>query len=148
MSLSEPSLSMLAQASVDEAKQFNFIAMIKTYPILAELVNEVLRVKWFLFDYELLDSELNVFIHAKSALHDELEKRSETTKAKIKQVLIRILAEVALLKSTQQKIIQKPYLSEKMIQLIVNENPVYLGSFLFSEQEIKELQRKHRNNEN
>jgi len=125
------------------------LATIKTYQFILEFIVEVIRPKWIQFDDEILDSDYDRFIYEKEELHDELEKLSDKTKAQIKQVLFRILAEAGLIDSAKTRRIVQPYVAENIVELIVkdNNNPDYLTAFLFSDVDVERYKEKYHINE-
>lgn len=123
-------------ASSADMKYLSLLSCLKLYSFMFEFVTEVMKGKLLLFDYQLLNSDYESFYEGKALLHDNLNTISETTQKKIKQVLFKILEQADLIDSIKNKNIQKPYLSEELIKLIVQDNPIYLGGFLYSDAEI------------
>ena len=86
----------------------------------------------------LINSDYESFYESKAQLHDSLNTISETTQKKLKQVLFKILEQSEFIDNIKNKNIQKPYLSEDLIKLIVQDDPKYLSAFLYSDNEIND----------
>jgi len=130
-------LERLTDSDLQTTKLILLLAIVKLYPIIFEFIVEVLREKWFRFDYEILNSDFPKFWDMVQERHPELANVTDSTRAKIEQVIYRILAEVGLIDSVKTKRIVKPYVPEFLIQQIVKDNPDYLKVYLFSDAEIK-----------
>jgi hypothetical protein len=87
----------------DERKFIAFIAICKTYPFVFEFTVQVLAEKLVIYDYQVKEVDFTSFWNEKTMDHPELDKITESTQKKIKQVLIRTLAEVGLLDSTSSQ---------------------------------------------
>lgn len=72
-------------------KQLVWIALCKTYKYIADFMEEVVINKISKMDYLLETKDYDRFYHVKSQWHDELEKITDTTKYKLKQVLFKML---------------------------------------------------------
>ena len=120
--------------------EISFLAIIKTYSLIQEFVLEVLRNKKLLFDNILLESDWNNFIESKKAQHQQLSDLSASTLKKIKQVIFKILKDAKIIAiSGKQKEIQTPYIDQKLMQLICEDNPKLLQYFLLSDSDIKTI---------
>lgn len=128
--LSVECLSYLLQANPDDQKAIILLAILKTYLFIFEFILEVLKPKLDVYDTILRDSDYLIFFENKASIHPELAALSDSTKAKIKQVLYRILAEAGLLDSVKSKNIQRPNVSSSIVELIRQDDPKWLKAFL------------------
>ncbi len=136
--LTEQEIVYLAQGLYTH--EISYIAVIKTYPIIREFVLEVVRSKKLLFDNVILESDWNNFIELKKTQHEQLFKLSTSTLKKIKQVIFKILKDAKILTTSgQQKLIQTPYIDQKVISLLCEDDPKLLQYFLFSDSDIKTM---------
>lgn len=135
--LSQKQLDLLSNSDPDTSKLIILLAIAKTYRLIYEFIDEVVRAKWLLFDYILLESDYERFVQAKSELHPELENLTDTSKAKIKQVIFRTLAEAGLLDSVKSKRIIQPYVSETLVEVVAKYDPVYLKVLLLTDTDIE-----------
>ena len=98
--LSLETLETFPNFNSDERKFIAFLAICKTYPLVFEFVSQVLAEKLVIYDYQLKEVDFTAFWNEKIMDYPELDNITESTQKKIKQVLIRTLAEVGLLDST------------------------------------------------
>jgi len=139
MLLTSEQFNLLISGSSDDARAMILIGLVKTYSFLKDFIIEVLRNKYLVFDRILFETDYIKFFNSKVLSHLELEALTESTIKKIKQVIFRILEQVSLLIFNGNRIILKPILSSRAIQVIVADDPFYLNCFLFSNDEIRTL---------
>lgn len=137
--LTPDQLQLMIQGSYEEAKFMILLSLVKAYPYLFDFIIEVLLNKYLLFDRTLLNSDYTRFVNSKSLQHPELEKITEITSKKVKQVVFKLLEQVGLITNIKNGIILKPFLSSQITRVILNDDPVYLSAFLYSNEEIKVL---------
>ena len=134
--LTEDQLDLLIYGSPDEMQAMVFVSLLKTYSFLFDFVVEIVRNKYFLFDNVMMDSDYTRFLNSKDIVHPELEALSEKTAKKVKQVIFTLLMQVELITKTKNGLILKPYLSATSIKVIVQDYPLLLSCFLFSDADI------------
>lgn len=132
-------LQLMIQGSYEDAKSMILLSLVKTYPFVYDFIVEVLLNKYLLFDRTLLDSDYIRFVNSKSLQHPELEKITEITSKKVKQVVFKLLEQVGLITNIKNGIILKPFLSNQVVKVVLNDEPVFLSAFLYSSEEIKGL---------
>jgi hypothetical protein len=76
-----------------EQKQLLWLAVCKRYAYIREFSVEVLNEKYLRLDYELTEFDYDVFFSRKADWHIELDKLTDSTRKKLKQVLFRMLRE-------------------------------------------------------
>lgn len=103
-----------------------------------------MRNKLLLFDFQILNSDYESFYDSKRATYDNLNTISEGTQYKLKQVMFKMFEQAEFIDSVKNKNIQKPYLSQELIQLIIKNDPKYLTAFLYSDNEINEYIKRYR----
>lgn len=135
-SLSDTQLNYFESASDSDTKYLVLLSCFKSYQFIFDFVAENVRNKLLLFDFQIFNSDYESFYESKALLYDNLNTISQTTQAKIKQVLFKILEQAEIIDSVKNKYIQKPYISEELIKLIVQDNPQYLKAFLYNDGEI------------
>jgi len=84
-------------ASTRERKILLFYSTVKAYPILNDFMKDVIVNKWKSLKKDFSEREIEVFLAKKTAEHPEIEEWTETTRAKVIQVIQRILKEVGIL---------------------------------------------------
>jgi hypothetical protein len=98
--LTPEELGYLADATSQEQRQLLFVAVCKVYSFIYDFVVEVVRPKVLLFDHQLRNSDYEKFLSAKELSHPEIAALTDKSRAKVRQVLFRILADAGLLNST------------------------------------------------
>ena len=137
--LNADQIQLMIQGSYDDAKFMILLSLVKTYPFVYDFIAEVLLNKYQLFDRNLLESDYTRFVISKCLQHPELERITEITFKKVKQVVFKLLQQVGLITNTKNGIILKPFLSRQVIKVILEDDPVYLSAFLCSNEEVKIL---------
>jgi len=89
------------------------------------------------FDTIISENDYFKFVNSKSISHNELNEITEVTTKKVKQVIFKLLEQVGLVTQTKNGTILKPILSLAAVDVIINENPIQLSAFLYSNEEIK-----------
>lgn len=135
----EKEFEFMRNCTTDELKLFCFYLCCKTYRLIYEFVSETIRDKYLMFDYSILDSDYVRFIESKTASSDKLQKITDKTVYKIKQVIFKILEQSTIIDSVKNRNIQKPYVSDELKNIVAKSSPMYLASFLYTDGEIKNL---------
>ncbi len=117
--LSEKELNLLVTGSFDDQKLICLIAFGRAYQFFRDFMDEVVQEKVTLFDFKITDRDYNSFISRKSIDHEELELLAETTKAKIKQVILKVLHQAGLIDNIKDRNIIVPIVDWKLEQAIV-----------------------------
>lgn len=132
-------LDFITKSTTDELKLYCLYLCAKTYRLLYEFIVEVIRQKYLIYDYSILDSDYIRFIESKTASSLKLQKITEKTQYKLKQVIFRILEQSTLIDSAKTKNIQKPYISEELELLVLKDSPSYLALYLYPDRDINNL---------
>lgn len=141
--LTKKQLHLLLHSNIETQKLILFLAVCKYYAYIREFTLEVLRHKILLFDNQLYDSDYEKFYAQKSNSSGKLSSISEKTKEKIKRVLFTILWQVGIINSVKSKVIQPPFLTDKLIESVVTEDPDNLKIFLVFDKDIKIYTKKY-----
>lgn len=142
--LTPKQLSYYADATSSDVKNLTMLSCFKLYNFIFDFATEVMRNKLLLFDFQIINSDYEAFYESKRVAYDNLNTISESTQYKLKQVMFKMFEQAGFIDSVKNKSIQKPYLSEELIKLIVQDDPKYLSSFLYSDNEINEQIKRHR----
>jgi hypothetical protein len=133
-------IELLAHATSDDRAAMAWLAAQKHCSFVFEFAAEVLREKLAAHDPVLRLSDYETFVENKSAAHPELAQLATVSKNKIRQVLLRMLAEAGLLcDGSAMGIIQRPVLSKSALSAIVGDSGHWLAGFLFLDNEIRSL---------
>jgi len=138
--LSNELLNRFVATDVDDAKIILLYAILKSYPIIKLFSLELLYEKQHMLDFQIQDYEINSFFRKQEEIYVEFAKKSDASKYKIKQVVIKILADATLIKSTKEKVIVKPIIESRTARLILKDSDKsYLKALLMNEDEISML---------
>jgi len=141
--LTSEQLAYYEKATSSDVRNLTMLSCFKLYTFIFDFATEILRNKLLLFDFQLLNSDYEAFYDSKKVAYDNLNTISEATQYKLKQVMFKMFEQAEFIDSVKNKTIQKPYLSEELIKLIVQDDPKYLGAFLYSENEIKDYIKRY-----
>ena len=102
LELMKPSLwSMVAEGNQEVATQALLAAAIKHSRLLGDYMDNILREQWLTFKRRLSSTDWNRFIELCVQVEPCILEWSESTLAKLRQVIFRILAEARYLESTR-----------------------------------------------
>ena len=136
--LTSEQLFFYEDATSSDVKNLAMLSCFKLYAFISDFATEIMRNKLLIFDFQLLNSDYEAFYDSKRVAYDNLNTISEGTQYKLKQVMFKMFEQADFIDSVKNKNIQKPYLSKELIKLIVQDDPKYLSSFLYSDNEINE----------
>ena len=137
--LTHAELEFLCEASSRDQRQLLFIAICRRFRFIREFVEEVVRIKASTLDLQLYPTDFARFFDRKGAASPEVDQLTSKSIAKIKQVLIRMLAEAGLLDSTSSQRIMRPMPSKALLKLVTRTNPMNLRCLLLSDADIRQL---------
>ncbi|WP_026978650.1 DUF1819 family protein [Flavobacterium tegetincola] len=135
--LTPAQLTTLVQSDLTTRRQIALVAVCKAYAFIRDFIIEVVREKLLVYDYKISDGDFISFYRRKTELHDEMEKLTELTQKKIKQVTFKILEQSGIINNIKERIIQPQFLDENLIKVLINDNPNWLKVLLVSDMDIK-----------
>ena len=137
--LSPMQLQLLAQGNLNLQKQMAFLSVCKSYGFIRDFVLEVLREKFLVYDYEILEGNYISFYRNKKELHPEMETLTEISQQKIRQVTFKVLEQAGIIDSIRKRNLQPQYLEPIAIKAIANDNPDWLKLFFMGDTEIANI---------
>lgn len=137
--LTKDQLNILVDGILTSQKQIAFLSVCKTNAFIRDFTVEVIREKFMLFDYNLSDGDYLSFFRRKFDLHPELEKITDKTTYKIKQVTFKILEEAGIIDSIKTRIIQPQLIEKSVMEAIAKDNKEWLKVLLVSDYDIKNI---------
>jgi uncharacterized protein YdeI (YjbR/CyaY-like superfamily) len=140
--LTNTQLAFFSEASSSDAKNLAMLSCFKLYGFIYDFATEVMRKKLLLFDYQLLNSDYESFYDSKRVAFENLNEVSESTQKKLKQVMFKMLEQAGFIDSVKEKHIQKPYLSDELLRLIIEDDPKLLSGFLYSDADINAMKER------
>ena len=130
-------IAILAQATAEDRAAMAWLAALKHIRFAFEFAAEVLREKLATHDAVLRPSDYETYVDNQSVSHPELIQLAASSKGKIRQVLLLMLAEVGLLgPGTSLGTLQRPVLSPAVLNAITADSPHWLAGFLVPDTEI------------
>jgi len=137
--LTDEQLSVLIDGYLSSQKQIAFLAICKTYAFIRDFTVEVIREKLLLFDYEVSDGEFIAFLRRKTESHPELEKITDKTTYKIRQVTFKILEQAGIIDNIKNRHIQSQLIEKDVRKSIANDNKEWFKVLLLSDLDIKNI---------
>jgi hypothetical protein len=135
--LTQRQLEVLATGAGDDRIAMSWLAAIKRIRLAFDFAAEVLRGKLEAQDPVLRPSDYESFYEAKTSSHPELERITESSRGKIRQVLFSMLTEAGLLgRGRRERPILRVRISPVALQVITEDDPRWLAGFLLSDDEI------------
>ena len=133
--LEDEELKVLIDGTSQDRSALLWLAACRQYRFIYEFAVEVLRAKFLTYQRELSHDDFDACFNAKAAWHEELDKITDTTLAKLRQVLFRILHEAGLLNA--EGLIQPFPLSAHVVRTIAKRSRSDLSVFPVFEEDIK-----------
>ena len=137
--LTQDQLLLLVKGDYPTKKQIAFLSVCKSQMFIRDFVLEVLREKILLFDYQITEGDYTSFYRRKFENNPEMEKLSELTVHKVKQVIFKILEQAGIIDSVKNKMIQPQLLDANIIKVITSENKNWLKIFFMSDMDIENI---------
>lgn len=137
MSLNVDELKVLSDGSVDEKRVVDLLAICKTHTFVFDFIAELVRSCLYGLKDKVTQGEFNSFFNDKRYVHPELEKITDKSVAKVRQVTFRILEQLGIIDSAKNGIIRRPYVPSNVEKIIVKDNPCWLAIYLYTNEEIK-----------
>lgn len=142
--LSDELLDYLNQADLSSARLILLLACARKYRLLHEFIIEVIRDKYLSFSYKLFEHDFEKFLRDKSIDYPEIDNWKQDTRVKMKSYIFKILEEAGLVElENGSRNIVKPYIPEKLIEMVVKYNPTFLTIYLISDIDIKRYKDKY-----
>jgi hypothetical protein len=141
--LTHAELMQLVHGDFVSQRLLILLSICKAYDIIYDFIIEVVRQKFYSYDYILTDSDYYNFFESKKALHPELENISDITYKKIRQRIFTILAQTGLIDNIKSRRILKPVPGKEIETILAADNPVWLGAFLYTDSEISAFKVKY-----
>jgi hypothetical protein len=137
-SLTHDQVVFVTQATSEDRAAIAWLAACKHIRFVFEFAAEVLRDKLAAHDPVLRPSDYEAYVENKSVAHPELAQLTASSKNKVRQVLLRMLAEAGLLVTGEvMGTIQRPALSPAIVRVVTSDSPHWLACFLVPAAEIR-----------
>ena len=135
--LTQDQLILAAGATAEDRSAMAWLAVCKSTRFAFEFASDILREKLTSHDAVLRHSDYEGYVEIKRLSHPELARLTTSSKNKVRQVLLRMLAEAGLLATgIDLGTIQRPALSPTVVRAITRDSPDWLAGFLVPDAEI------------
>lgn len=127
LELMKPALwKLVAEGNKDVATQALLAAAVKHSCLLGDFLYHVVRERWKTFERHLTNTDWNRFIETCSQAEPQILEWSESTRAKLKQVVFRILAEARYLESTRSLKLQPVAIIPEVKNYLIKNSEDYV----------------------
>jgi len=117
--LTASQLEILRDGTRQDQVQILWLAVCKQYDFVYEFATQVLHGKYLKLDFFLSYDDFDEFFNSLAEWNENLEKTTETTRKKLRQVLFRMIREADLLSA--KNAILPVILSSRVIEAIMSE---------------------------
>lgn len=126
--LNEDALQLIVSGFPNEMKQILWFAICQKHKFISDFIKEVVREKYFIGQFELENYDFNAFFNKKMLEYPSLEKITDGSRAKLKQVLFKMLREVGILNN--QNYIQTVVPTQRVLHIVGTLAPQYATIFV------------------
>lgn len=133
--LSLPELSALPSASSRDQAYILWVALCRRYEFIGDFATEVLRERYTKLQPELTPEDFEAFFHKKSEWHTELQKLSDSTHQKLRQVLFKLMRDVGLL--SKENLIQSPIWNLDLLNVLKKSSAASFQYFPIFESDLE-----------
>ena len=125
--LPEEALLILVNGTPYEQNQILWLAVCLRYSFIYDFAIEVVKEKYNSMQSKITQLDYDAFFNSKLNWHDELDKLTDSTRYKLKQILFKMLKEAEIVDS--DNCILTTFVSPRVIEIINNYDSKYLGIF-------------------
>lgn len=130
-------LDLLTSAGHQDQASLVWIAICRRFGFIADFMAEVVRERYLALRNDLGYPDFDAFVESKSGQHLELAEISPSTRAKLRQVLFRMLREAHLLSKDNQ--ILTPTLGRELASLLLANCAPSASYFPIAERDLRSL---------
>ena len=134
--LNESEIELLVYGNNSIKRLILLLSICKAHALIFDFIFVNVRECFFNMNEKVTHANFNEFFNEKKYIHPELESITDLTANKIRQVVFKILEQSELIESIETGMLRRPYLPEKVEEVIVKDDPKWLGIFLYSNNEI------------
>lgn len=110
----------LPQMKDEEQRQICYVATCLSYPIFQNFLEYINTEKLPLLDLSLTEEDIQSFFYREEDMYEELDRVSDHSKKKIRQVMLNIFTEVGILDSQQPRCIYR-LIAEPRVESIIQQ---------------------------
>lgn len=133
-------IQLLVTAAGPDRVAMAWLATLKQSSFLFDFAVEVLREKLIGTDRVFRFSDYETFLDTHTLTHPELGELRESTRVKLRQILMHMLTEAALLHGRGKTVlVQRPSMGSAVLSAILADDGRWLAGFLYSDDEVEAL---------
>lgn len=138
--LTPAQLRLLVTGAGPDRAAIAWLSALKQSAFLFDFAVEVLREKLAGTDQMFRFSDYETFLDTHTLTHPELGELRDSTRVKLRQMLMHMLTEAALLHGRGKAItVQRPLMSAAVLDAIVADDARWLAGFLYTDDEVEAL---------
>lgn len=118
---------LIGEADRQEQQALLWLATCRAYQFIREFTVEVIQERYLSFQLDLPQESFDVLFAAKAEWDDGLARIRPTTRAKLRQVLFRMMREARVISDNNR--IQPAYVSPRLMAILTERNPEDLVLF-------------------
>lgn len=130
-------ITLLENGTTEDQRYLLWVAVCKRYRLIREFMTDVVREKLLRMDLHLSPRDYDIFFDDKAEAYPELEQLKDSTRAKLRQVLFKILREAEIISKENMIIPGLP--TKELLETLARDDPSLLGSLPVSGSDIKEM---------
>jgi hypothetical protein len=134
--LSGEQLELLVEGNLTEQKYILWFAVCKTYALIKEFSNEVLREKFLGRGIHITELDYDAFFNRKADWNEELDQITASTRIKLRTVLFRMMREAGLI--SKANMIIPAVFSKRLIDVLKSDAPQSFQIFPVEPSDIQE----------
>jgi hypothetical protein len=134
--LTERQLRLLESGSAQEQRYLLWLSVCKRYSIIREFIEEVVREKLLRMDLQISPTDYDIFFAEKVETHLELERLRPFTRAKLRQVLFKIMREAEVISKENMILLSLP--TKDLTKVFADDDPRLLAMLPVMDTDIKE----------
>ena len=138
--LTPEQLQLIITSAEPDRVAMAWLATLKHSTFLFDFAAEVLREKLAGTDRVFRYSDYETFLDTHALTHPELDELRESTRVKVRQILMHMLKEAAFLHGRGKTVIvQRPPMGSAALDAIVADDARWLAGFLYTDDEVEAL---------
>lgn len=138
--LTPAQLQLLVTAAGPDRVAIAWLSALKQAPFLFDFAAEVLREKLAGTDRVFRFSDYEAFLDTHTLVHAELADLKQSSRQKLRQMLMHMLTEAALLhRQGKAVLVQRPPMGSAVLDAIVADDARWLAGFLYTDDEVEAL---------
>jgi hypothetical protein len=138
--LTPAQLALLVDSAGPDRTALSWLSALKQSTLLFDFAADLLREKLSGTDHVLRYSDYETFVDSRVVTHPELGDLKPSTRGKLRQMLMHMLAEASLIQRRgKEQIISRPPVGRAVVEVVAADDARWLAGFLYTDDEIGAL---------